>query len=117
MTDEFDTPLFKKGYDLYKLFYTFRTTIPKQDKYTLWQKSESLLIEVLEGILCASYKSKFEKVPVLKKTSSKLNVLRVLIRLMKDIKAIDNKKYSMLEEMLDEMGRMLGGWMRSLNPR
>lgn len=117
MTNEFDTPLFKKGYDLYKFFYAFRTTIPKQDKYTLWQRSESLLIEVLEGILCASYKSKFEKIPVLEKTSLKLNVLRVLIRLMKDIKCIDNKKYSMLEEILDEMGRMIGGWIRSTNSR
>lgn len=113
MTDEFDTPLFKKGYDLYKLFYSFRTTIPKQEKYTLWQKSESLLIEVLEGILSASYKQKFEKTPTLEKTSLKLNVLRILIRLMKDTKAIDNKKYCLLEEAVDEIGRMLGGWLKS----
>ncbi len=113
MTEEFDIPIFKKVYDLYKTFYAFRTTVPKQEKYTVWQKSENLILEILEGILSASYKHKFEKTPILEKTSLKLNVLRVLIRLMKDIKAIDNKKYSLLEENIDEIGRMLGGWLRS----
>jgi len=113
MAEEFDIPIFKKSYDLYKLFYTFRTTIPKQDKYTIWQKSENLILEILEGILSASYKQKFEKTPILEKTSLKLNVLRVLIRLMKDTNAIDNKKYSLLEDAVDEIGRMLGGWLKS----
>jgi hypothetical protein len=67
--------------------------------------------------LSASYKQKFEKVAVLEKVSLNLNVLRILLRLMKEIKTIDNKKYTTFEEILDEIGRMLGGWMRSLNPR
>ncbi len=113
MLEEFETPIFKKTYDLYKIFYGIRNTIPKQDKYTIWQKAESLLIEVLEGILSASYKSKLEKTPILEKTSLKLNTLKVLIRLMKDVGAIDNKKYTLLQESLDEIGRMLGGWIRS----
>ena len=117
MTDEFDIPIFKKSYDFYKMFYVFRTTISKQDKYAIWQKSENLAIEILEGILCASYKQKFEKVAVLEKVSLNLNVLRILLRLMKEIKTIDNKKYTTFKEILDEIGRMLGGWMRSLNPR
>ena len=112
MTEEFDIPIFKKSYDFYKMFYNFRTTIPKQDKYTIWQKSENLILEIIEGILSASYKQKFEKTPVLEKVSLKLNVLRILIRLMKDTKAIDIKKYSFLEEALDEIGRMLGGWLK-----
>ena len=113
MMQEFDIPIFKRSYDLYKLFYTFRSKIPKEDKYTIWQKSENLIIEVIEGILSASYKTKFDKIPTLEKTSLKLNTLRVFIRLMKDIKTIDNKKYTMLEEIIDEIGRMLGGCIKS----
>ena len=45
--------------------------------------------------------------------SSKLNFLRVFIRLMSDVKAIDNKKYLSLESNVDEIGRMLGGWIKS----
>lgn len=43
-----------------------------------------------------------------------LNLFRVFIRLMKDTKAIDNKKYTVVQGKVDEIGRMLGGWIRSL---
>jgi len=53
----------------------------------------------------------------LEQTSVRLNVLRVLVRLMKDVKAIDNAKYLTIEQGLDEIGRMLGGWIRSTKER
>mgnify|MGYP001581230764 CR=1 FL=1 len=112
-----DIPIFKKSYDLYKDFYTLRLSVPKQDRYTLWQKCESILIEVLEGILFASQQSKSEKLPTLEKTSVKLNFLRVCIRLMRDIKAINTKKYITIEANLDEIGKMLGGWIKSTKER
>ncbi len=115
--NELDIPIFKKSYDLYKDFYTLRLSVPKQDRYTLWQKCENLLIEVLEGILFASQQTKLEKLPTLEKTSVKLNFLRVCIRLMKDIRAIDAKKYVIIEANLDEIGRMLGGWIKSTKDR
>ena len=111
--NELEIPIFKKSYDLYKDFYTLRLSVSKQDRYTLWQKCESLLVDVLEGILFASQQSKQEKLPTLEKTSVKLNFLRVCIRLMKDIRAIDTKKYVIIEAKLDEIGRMLGGWIKS----
>ena len=56
---------------------------------------------------------KGEKVPTLEKASVKLNFLRIFVRLMKDTKAIDNNKYVALEVEVDEIGRMLGGWIKS----
>lgn len=32
---------------------------------------------------------------------------------MKDIKTLDIKKYVTIEASIDEIGRMLGGWIRS----
>lgn len=115
--NELDIPIFKKIYDMYKDFYNLRLSVPKQDRYTLWQKCESILIEVLEGILFASQQTKLEKLPTLEKTSIKLNFLKVCVRLMKDIKAIDAKKYVIIEANLDEIGRMLGGWIKSTKER
>ncbi len=115
--NELDIPIFKKIYDMYKDFYNLRLSVPKQDRYTLWQKCESILIEVLEGILFASQQTKLEKLPTLEKTSVKLNFLKVCVRLMKDIKAIDAKKYVIIEANLDEIGRMLGGWIKSTKER
>ncbi|PIS34737.1 MAG: hypothetical protein COT37_01110 [Parcubacteria group bacterium CG08_land_8_20_14_0_20_43_9] len=115
--NEFDIPIFKKTYDLYKSFYGFRETVSKQDRYTLWQRCENLILDILENILWASQLPKSEKIPILEKTSLRLNFLRVFIRLSKEIKMLDNKKYILLQESVDEIGRMLGGWLRSIRQR
>ena len=43
----------------------------------------------------------------------KLDIVRVFLRLAKDVKAIENKKYQLLESQTEEVGRMLGGWIKS----
>jgi len=113
MIDDFDIPIFKKTYDLYKTFYSYRDSVTKQDRYTLWQRCESLILDVLENLLLASQLSKAEKLPVLEKVSLKLNFLRVFLRLCKEVKVIDGKKYIEWQETVDEIGRMLGGWIKS----
>lgn len=72
------------------------------------------MLEVLENIMAASQMAKREKLPVLERASMKLNFLRVFIRLMYETKGIDMKKYVALQESIDEIGRMLGGWIRSV---
>ena len=113
MNNGLDIPIFKKSYDLYKTFYSYRIDVSKQDRYTIWQRSENCILELIEAILLASQLNKADKLPVLETASVKLNILRVLIRLTKDVKAIDNRRYLALETDIDEIGRMLGGWIRS----
>ena len=115
--DDFNIPIFKKTYDLYKTFYGYRDGIKKQDRHTVWQKCENIILEILEGILFASQTYKSEKLPILEKVSVKLNFLRVFLRLMKEVKIIDNKKYTTLEGVVDEIGRMIGGWIKSCRER
>lgn len=110
---EFDIPIFKKTYLLYKKFHTIRNAAPKQDRYTIFAKCENTILEIIEGILQASELTKNEKLPVLKKASQKLNLLRVFVRLIKDTGSIKIKDYTLLEEQIDEIGRMLGGWIKS----
>jgi hypothetical protein len=112
--NDFDIPIFKKSYDLYKTFNEYRKLVPKQDRFTVFEKSECAILDVLESIMKASGEQKKEKLPTLEKASLKLNMLRVFIRLMKDTKTIDAKKYMILESVIDEIGRMLGGWIRSV---
>lgn len=114
---DLDIPIFKKCYDLYRIFYSYRKTVSKQDRYTIWQRCENIILDILENILLASQLSKKEKLSVLERASFKLNFLRIFLRLMKDVKSIDNEKYVLLENIVDEIGRMLGGWIRSTKAR
>jgi len=111
--EEFNIPIFKKSYDLYRAMYSYRNTIPRQDRYALWQRCENIGLDVIKTILTASHTSKEAKLTVLEKASLKLNLLRVFIRLSKEIRIIDNKKYVLLQKDIDEIGRMLGGWIKS----
>jgi hypothetical protein len=108
-----DIPIFQKVYELYKLLYQYVASFPKKDRYTLGQRAENSLLDFMESVILASQLSKIEKLPILQKASIRLDVLKVLIRLCKDLKVLDNKKYLILESNIQEIGRMLGGWIKA----
>ena len=113
--NDLDIPILKKSYDLYKTFHEYRKVVPKADRFSIYERSECTIIDIIESLIEAGYVSKSNKIAILERASLKLNLLRFFVRLMKEIKAIDSKKYVTLQEMIDEIGRMLGGWIRSTN--
>ncbi len=106
-------PIFVRTYDLYKIFYGYLSSFPRKDRYTLGQKCEAVLLEILEAVIIASSLPKQEKLPILKKASIKIDTLRVLFSLGKDLNIIENKKYIVLESYLSEIGKMFGGWIKT----
>ena len=45
--NETDIPILKRTYDLYKLFHEYRKIIPKQDRFTVYERSENVILDVL----------------------------------------------------------------------
>lgn len=79
------------------------------------QKIETLILEILElTLLAVTLPIKEDKSKALRKISLKVDLLKILIRLANQIKVVDNKKYLRLEEALLGIGKMAGGWLRSL---
>ncbi|OGH21344.1 MAG: hypothetical protein A2958_00905 [Candidatus Levybacteria bacterium RIFCSPLOWO2_01_FULL_38_13] len=107
-------PIFQKLYDFYKLLYQYLKLFPQKDRYTLGQKIDNLSLTIFEMVITAGAISKEKKLPYLEKSIATLNLLKILIRLAKDVRALDNKKYLELQENLQEIGKMLGGWKKSL---
>jgi hypothetical protein len=112
--NENDIPILNKSYELYKLFHEYRKVVPKQDRFTIYERSEHVILGTIELLLEASYGDKARKAITLERASIKLNVLRFLVRLMKETKTFDAKKYIAMQSLIDEIGRMIGGWIRSL---
>jgi len=98
---------------IYKLWHEFLPHFPKSSRYTLGQKIDSLFLEVIENTIKAGYSSKIEKEIFLKRASVKLDLLKFFLQVAWEIKSLDNKRYIRLSEKLDEVGKMLGGWIRS----
>lgn len=110
-----EIPLFQKIYDFYKLYYQLIDHFPQKSRGVLGKKIEDLILELLRLISRARFAQGQEKLRLLKKTSGNLDFLKTLFRLAFEIKAIDQKKYFLFEEKLQEMGRMLGSWIKERN--
>ena len=107
-------PILRRTIDLYKLYYTYAELFPKKDKYTIGATCERNIIEILEILLQAGYLTREEKLPFIKTASNKFDILKVFIRLLRELNVIDQKKYLSLQTVIQEIGRMFGGWIKSL---
>lgn len=101
-------------YDLYKLLHSYHVRIPKSERYTLWQKCENTALSLLEALIETGHRKGEDRLRALHGISNKLDLLKVLIRLAKDTRTIDNKQYIAIQEILQEIGRMIGGWIKSV---
>jgi hypothetical protein len=96
----------------YKLWHEFLPHFTKTSRYTLGIKIDNLFIETIEYIFIASRLAKDQKTPYLQKASAKLDMLKFFLQISWEIKSLDNKKYLLLSEHLNEIGKMLGGWQK-----
>jgi hypothetical protein len=106
-------PLVQKICEFYRFFHESLKNFPKQEKYGLGQKIENVIIETLELTLAATYSTRENKGTIIHKVSNKIDLLKYLVRLAYETKSLNLKRYLALEEKLIEMGKMVGGWLRS----
>jgi len=107
-----EVPIIQKIYDLYREVYLAVEKMPKKDRFSLGQKIEQINLDLIE-LLIGAGSNKDKKLLYLGKAAIKLDLLKMLIRLAEEVKAIPTKKYLHLQEILQEIGKMLGGWIRS----
>lgn len=114
---EAEAPILQKSVDLYKELYEDTKTFPKKDQYLLGKKCEEAVLDFLECILFAASSSREPKLQALQKANAKFDLLKVLLRIARELKMIDNKKYLSLETKIQEIGRQLGGWIKSTSAK
>jgi len=96
------------------LWHEFLPYFPKNSRYTLGTKIDSLLLDSIELIIGGSYSDKIEKLISLKRASLKIDLLKFFLQVAWEIKSLDNKNYILLSEKIGGAGKMLGGWIKSL---
>jgi len=67
-------------------------------------------VEIIEAIATASFLAREEKLPYVRLSIRKVDTLKVFLMMLWETKSLDNKKYIVLSEKIDEIGRMFGGW-------
>ncbi|MFO0416574.1 MAG: four helix bundle protein [Pseudomonadota bacterium] len=109
-----DTPLIHSTYQLYRMLHEKSTRIPKNARYTIWQRCENACLDALQKLIAVSYLPATARREKVLEISSSIDMLRIFIRLTHDTNAIEKKSYLALQEQIDEIGRMLGGWLKAL---
>ena len=103
--------IFEKTYEFILWLYPTINKFPKSQRFVLGQQIENTVLEILKGIIQANQEK--NKLAYLKQISVDLDKLRILIRLSKDLKFINLKQYQFSADKVNEIGKMLGGWIKS----
>ncbi len=84
---------------------------PRVRRFTLGERLETTLLEVLDLLVEAAYSG--DKVPALRRANRRLEVARHLWRLAHELEAVSTRRYQHGAGRMDELGRQVGGWLRS----
>jgi len=98
----------EKAYLVTKWLMERASRFPKNRRYTLGTRIEDLSLDILLGLVEASYVSR--KQNLLRKTNLDLEKLRYLVRLSKDFGLLSIKQHEYICKELTELGRQVGGW-------
>lgn len=88
---------------------------PRSQKFTLGDRIEGLALDVLERLIEASYTR--DRRPLLADANLGLQKLRVFCRLAMDLGHLDARPFEHAMRQIDEVGRLVGGWMKADTPR
>lgn len=106
-----DLKLFQKSYDFYRWLHPVLNDFPKSERFMLVDKIQETLLSFISKVVEARKVEDKEK--VLREADAELEKLNVLMRLSKDQEFISMGQYREASEKMDELGKMLGGWMKS----
>lgn len=92
-------------------------SFPKKQRFVLGQQIENTSLKILELIIQANNeKDSVKKLLLLKEINTQLEVLRALLQISCELKFMNVKSLGYIITQIDEVGRMLGGWIKSCLP-
>ena len=104
--------ILQKTYDMLQYLYQSLQQYPKAEKYVLAADTKAAAYELLRLLITAN--KRYHKKTTMQDADIQLDILRHLIRLGKDLGFLPIKKFEVLSGMTTEIGKMLGGWMRTI---
>jgi len=89
-------------------------TLPRSHRFTFGERVDRLTLDCLELVIEAIYTSPDKKAAPLRRANLNLEKLRVFWRLIHERRWISAQQLLFVAQKLDEIGRMIGGWLKSL---
>ena len=110
MYDIYDDNVFITVFDLLKDYHVLRLKFHKTEKYTLGEKIEENMLDLLMNIVEAGHAKKQYKIPFIEHALTKIECIKILVRLAAVLHLLSEKQYLSFQERIHRTGQMLGGW-------
>jgi len=101
--------------ETYLLWLNIIPHMPKHNRYTIGERIENKFLDLLELTYTTYFSNREMKTNNIPKCILMLDVLKFLISVAWTNKLISHKQCEEIALKLDEIGKMLGGWLKSLN--
>ncbi len=105
-----ELPVYKATYDLLLEMFRFTKNFTKEYKYTVGESLKKETIELI--ILIYRANSRTNKQETLQTAREHIEVIRLLIRLMKDLHEINIKKFVFINQQVENVSKQLAGWQK-----
>lgn len=104
--------------EAYKTWHKNLVNISRVDRHTIGIKIDDIFLSLLELIFRATFAcDKFEKLSLVSQAIGKTDLLKFFLQIGWEHKVLDHTTYGKIILQLDEVGRMLGGWKKSLQDK
>ncbi|QGP91722.1 23S rRNA-intervening sequence protein [Neomoorella glycerini] len=110
MTKKFE--LEEKCREMMEFAYMALRDIPRDYRYTLGADIRNSAMNLMQ--LIVRCRKRYYKKTTLEDMDIELETLRSFIRIAADTNVISKGEYGAWAEKLDEIGRLIGGWQRSV---
>jgi len=105
-----ELPVYKASYDLFLEVFRFTKNFNKEYKYTVGESLKKEMIALVTLIYRAN--SRKNKVDILQEAREHIEVIRLLIRLMKDLQQISMKQFVNINKRVENVSKQLTGWQK-----
>jgi hypothetical protein len=103
-------PIFKASYELLVEIFKFTQNFSREFKYTLGERLKNETIDMITHIYRANTLS--DKFDTLQKARENIEIIRVYMRLLKDLKQVGLKKFVDINERIENVSKQLTGWQK-----
>lgn len=106
-----DLQIQQKIYDMILYAYPALEQMPKSQKFSLSQDMKHCMNRIMQ--LTISANKKYTKRTTLQELDVEIASLKIYLRIAYDLRYLPPKKYEVWSGMMVEIGKMVGGWIRS----
>ncbi len=104
-------PVYKASYDFLLQIFWVSKNFTREYKYTIWQELKNETMALILDIFRAN-SSKDKRYILLESAREKLETIRLLLRITKDLKQISLKDFVPLSEKIENISKQLVGWQK-----